>query len=701
MSQAITAVRRRRTPIALLAALALVAAILGLAGQADAVHETGAFQLDGDASSSTATPAAAPDDWDRVCHQVTGTGCSTTNNTTTATAVSWVSEKDLNATIFTGGGSKDPIDIDQWAWKDGAGGLPDKDNLLHSFAARYSLPNTQTSATAGACPGGSTTATTCELLFFGSDRYDNSGDAQQGFWFFQNPITTDSVKSGGGFKFKGTHRNGDLLVISDFSNGGTTSIITVYKWNSAVSGNLELLLTSTDAKCDPALTASDAFCGIVNESTTPTASPWGFGDKSGNVNQFAQGEFYEGGINLSMLGLGNECFASVASETRSSTSVTATLKDFVLGRFGTCGATMTTTPSPGAAGTVAPSTIVYDTATVTGTGVANPPTPTGSVSFFLCGPTDTTSTTVCSTGGQSVGSTTLTVSNPSSTATAQSPNVDTTNLSPGRYCFRAEWPGDSNYTGGPFVHTGTGNSECFIVAKRQTDTVTTPIDSSGATTSTVALGATVRDRAVVTGDAVGGTPTGIVTFGYCGPIASGTCDGSDTTHTATFLSTATVSGAAGATTATATSSGFMPSAPGRYCFTATYGGNTVYLPSTDSRANECFTVTDLSSVTSAQTWLPNDTATVSTQGGSPVNGTLAFTLYSGGTCAGSILRSAETFTLSNATTAAQRTKTTTNGTNNTVTVSTTSTVSWKVEFVSTDSTSSSSHCESTALTITN
>ena len=30
----------------------------------------------------------------------------------------------MNATIFTGGGSKDGIDISSWAWKDGAGGLP-------------------------------------------------------------------------------------------------------------------------------------------------------------------------------------------------------------------------------------------------------------------------------------------------------------------------------------------------------------------------------------------------------------------------------------------------------------------------------------------------------------------------------------------------------------------------------------------------
>src|SRR5215831_4637495 len=116
-----------------------------------AVHDTGAFELDGNATNDPAVPG---DDWDNVCHQVTGTDCSTSSNTSAsggATAVDWVSEPNTNASIFTGGGSKDPIDINQWAWKDGAGGLPDKDNLLHSFAARYTTSEGQ-------------------VLFFGSDR---------------------------------------------------------------------------------------------------------------------------------------------------------------------------------------------------------------------------------------------------------------------------------------------------------------------------------------------------------------------------------------------------------------------------------------------------------------------------------------------------------------------------------------------------
>src|SRR4051794_27614260 len=80
-----------------------------------AVHDTGAFELDGNAQASGTN--GPPDDWDEVCHQVQGGDCSTTADAHGTTAVAWVSEPDPNTSIFTGGGSKDPIDISSWAWK--------------------------------------------------------------------------------------------------------------------------------------------------------------------------------------------------------------------------------------------------------------------------------------------------------------------------------------------------------------------------------------------------------------------------------------------------------------------------------------------------------------------------------------------------------------------------------------------------------
>jgi hypothetical protein len=87
---------------------------------------------------------------------------------------------------------------------------------------------------------------------------------------------------------------------------------------------------------------------------------------------------------------------------------------------------------------VFPGDAVHDTATVTGNQAAD--TPSGAVTFFLCGPIATGS---CDSGGTNVGTGTL--SGSGATASADSPDVNTSAttgpLAAGRYCFRAEWPG--------------------------------------------------------------------------------------------------------------------------------------------------------------------------------------------------------------------------------------------------------------------
>ena len=273
-------------------------------------------------------------------------------------------------------------------------------------------------------------------------------------------------------------------------------------------------------------------------------------------------------------------------------------------------------------------------------------------------------------------------------------NTAASPLTPGRYCFRAEWPGDATYPTA-LSHAGTGDSECFNVAKINTNTVTTPVDGSGVETHSITLTQSIRDRAVVTGTAAGGDPTGDVTFFVCGPIASGTCASGGTQVGA---AKALVSDGNPATfTSSATSDPFTPGAVGRYCFRGEYGGSTIYNASSDSGENECFVVTDTTSITSAQTWLPNDSATLTSTNGAPLSGSLSFTLYSGLTCSGTVLRAAETFALSNASSPVTRSTT-----NSTVSVSVTSDVSWGVVFTSSDpNIASSSKCETTSLTITN
>jgi hypothetical protein len=635
---------------ALLAALAMIA--LNVAPAA-AVHDTGVFELDGNAVNAPATPG---DDWDNVCHQVTGSDCSTSSNTTGATAVDWVAEPNLNATIFTGGGSKDPIDVNQWAWKDGAGGLPDKDNLLHSFAARY-----------GTQAG--------EVLFFGSDRYDNSGDAQQGFWFFQNSIALGSNSIGGGTGFTGVHRAGDVLVVTDFSNGGTTSTITVYTWDPTCTkttgstagtcgdANLRIKGTSTNANCSSAA-ANDQFCGIVNP-TNGTTAPWSYTDKSGN-NTYLQGEFFEGGVNLTALGLGDRCFASVASETRSSTSTTATLKDFVLGTFGQCGSSLTTQSSiTGSTSIGTGSVSVSDSATVTVQGVS---VWSGTVQFHLRGPIGSPLEASTNIGGP------VTVS--SSTPTVQSTTATVT--AAGDYCWSAHFHATSPATGVPDADDN-GQNECFTV---------TPVTPALPTTAgpDVVLGNPVTDSANLSGTSnQPGTPAinpttagapagGTITFTLlkddCSTLATGT---------GTNPQSVTVSG-----NGTYGPVGFTPDAVGTYHWKATYTpatGDPNNLGSTFngdcSDANETVVVLAVSSsLTTAQSFIPNDAATVSAPAGGNLAGSVRFEAFESSDCSGTAIYT-QNVAVSGA---SPQTVHTTN-----TTVSTTAAnVSWRVTYTSTN-----------------
>jgi hypothetical protein len=625
--------------VALAMSLAIPAAL--------AVHDTGAFELDGNAVNGP----AVGDDWDNVCHQVLHTDCSTSNDTSGATAVDWVAEPNLNATIFTGGGSKDPQDVNQWAWKDGAGGLPDKDNLLHSFAARY-------------------TTNVGEVLFFGSDRLDNSGDAQQGFWFFQNSIALGSNSIGGGTGFTGVHKAGDLLVVTDFSNGGTTSTITVYAWDPTCTkttgttvgkcgdANLRILGTSTNANC-ASVGANDQFCGIVN-STNGTTAPWSYTDKSGN-STYLQGEFFEGGVNLTALGLGDRCFASVASETRSSTSTTAVLKDFILGGFGACGSSVTTQSSKTGSVSIGTGSVsVSDSATITVTGVT---TWNGTVQFHLRGPIGSpleVSTDI----GQPVA-----VSNSSATAQSDTATVTAT----GDYCWSAHFHSTTN---GVPDSDDNGENECFTV------TPVTPDLATQAGAGPVDLGQPITDTATLTGTAnKPGTP--VINPTTAGGPAGGTiiftAYGPDSCSTVAFTSDpVSVSG-----DGTYGPVSFTPTAPGTYHWAAVYSGDSPNTNGTShnldcSDTNEDVVVTSVpSSMTTAQSFIPNDSATVSASQGGNLAGSVTFKAFENADCSGGSPIVNETVNVAGA---SPKTVSTTN-----TTVSTTAAhVSWLVSYDSTN-----------------
>ncbi len=357
------------------------------------------------------------------------------------------------------------------------------------------------------------------------------------------------------------------------------------------------------------------------------------------------------------------------------------------------------------AGPVSPGTAVHDTATVTGNQAAD--TPSGTVTFFLCGPIATGSCDGTTNAGTQIGTGTL--SGSGATASADSPDVNTSAnpLTPGRYCFRARWPGDTNYPGTLTEFGGaTGTDECFTIRTIPTTTTTTPSTGSGGTTT---FGSSVTDHALVQASTSGdGTPTGTVTFFVCSPaqVSGGACPDPNGTQVGSPVTTQEVSGSS-PPASFADSAAVTVDMTGTWCFRAVYtpgGANgSNYTGSSDATSGECFTVTDTTAATSAQDWLPNDTATVAPASGAPLNGTLSARLYTGDNCgatSGSAV-SGQSYSkaLTNATSAAERTLTTSN---TTYEVTASASVSWLVTFTSTDpNVAGSSHCESTSLTINN
>ncbi|HEV8604481.1 MAG TPA: hypothetical protein VGQ99_03895 [Tepidisphaeraceae bacterium] len=268
------------------------------------------FELDGNAitgllgaSGSTTTSH----DWD----QVFADNGVTPPPASGAVASSFATDKvnSINDDIFTGGGSKDILGVQQGSWLFTGSKPQPKDDITHAYAAAYIDPSNGHL-----------------VLYSGLDRFDDSGDATAGFWFFKNSISENpNVTTNGGHPFVGAHADGDILLVSDFTVGGSTSTIKVFRWtgNDATGGLVAL---------NNGNPINGSTFAIVNGA--PISVPWSFTNKSGE-SQPAAGEFLEEGVDLTALGL-QGCFSSFLAETRSSQSPTATLSDFVIGQFPLC-----------------------------------------------------------------------------------------------------------------------------------------------------------------------------------------------------------------------------------------------------------------------------------------------------------------------------------------------------------------------------
>lgn len=310
----------RLTPTVLVLGLALGAVTTPLfAGGIGSIH-LNQFELDGNPSDDQAIDG---DDWGNVWERA--------DNEDT----NFFSNDGLGASIFTGG-RKDIQEISQWSHKDGS--VPDKDELTHAHAIAYDNTHGEL------------------VVNFGASRYANEGDAYIGYWFFAGKVGKEPTG-----KFSGSHTDKkDVLVLVNYPQGAPDSPeLKVLLWDrdckraasndpaekECAAENLRLIRVispSEDSLCHVGLDPKGA-CTITNAGYVDAPAGWGYVSKEGTVNELPPETFYEGAINLKAI-IGEQiCFSSFMAVTRSSSSFTASLKDFVTGDFVTCGMTVTKT----------------------------------------------------------------------------------------------------------------------------------------------------------------------------------------------------------------------------------------------------------------------------------------------------------------------------------------------------------------------
>src|SRR2546426_1525014 len=356
------------------------------------VGNAGAFELDGNIyHNSGATSTTLPEDWGGCTGNVscaTGRGLFDANGNTNPLPLGgldahWVNDgphATTDLTTFTTG-SKDTLDIANAGWQcTPSGNLTPKDDILHAYSLAI-VP--QSGPRMGHL-----------LVYGGFERFTNNGAGDLGLWLLQDPsVACSSTK--GAVSFTGAHVVGDILFVGEFSTGGTVTTLNAFEW---VGGSSPLMnITATGGADCRTADMTGNFCSRSN--TVSISTPWSTQDKTSGPNTLATAEFFEVGIDLTgLFGSNPPCINRFIFDTRTSPSVTATLKDYAEGALATCPtATILTSVSP------TPITLggsATDTATVT---LSTASTVDGTVDFKVYGPVATNIPTCNSLAGSFLG----------------------------------------------------------------------------------------------------------------------------------------------------------------------------------------------------------------------------------------------------------------------------------------------------------
>ena len=280
------------------------------------------FQLDGNAVTDP-SPAVGADDWDKVFG---GTSASFSH-----VFIPYATESPATDATAWEPGTKATDDISQWGWQTNTSVINAKADITNAYAAAYK--------------DGTNT-----VMYFGLDRFDESGDANVGFWFLQDP----NFKLNADGTFSGQHIDGDVFIQSQFLNGGGVAVPVEYIWQ----GGALVQQSTAGAICT---TSVQPLCAIDNDGVSGRPGtitvPWTYQDKDGNpAGTITPNGFFEGGFNLnSAFGNGDlPCFTHFIAQTGTSgaSGNSETLKDLAAGDVQSCGTLQLKKHWIGTAGTV-------------------------------------------------------------------------------------------------------------------------------------------------------------------------------------------------------------------------------------------------------------------------------------------------------------------------------------------------------------
>ena len=225
-----------------------------------------------------------------------------------------------DTTTFVQGSSKNDAPITSWKWTTGSS--PGKDDIANFYTY------------------GALNASGEFILFAGIERLAASGDSHIDLELNQARIDTDKPAPCGSDKtagpldgppceFTGDRTPGDILVVMDFSKGGSLGVVELRRWDGA-----SWILA--DALGGEGCDGADTLCAF-NNGAAIDGGPWKNYDEKGNVvTNLAKNAFTELGVNLTKLLGDTPCFVEVTAKSRTSSSFTSALKDFAEASFGIC-----------------------------------------------------------------------------------------------------------------------------------------------------------------------------------------------------------------------------------------------------------------------------------------------------------------------------------------------------------------------------